>query len=543
MTLLRLLTFLTSLLVLSACSESEQESSLAQIDRSSLSPAKGMLLIVIDTLRADHLGIYNPDKPFSPALDAFARESIVFDAMYASAPWTRSSIASIFTSRYPTELNIHGKQDALAEESLTVAEVFSEHGFQTHGINTNSNVNPIWGFGQGFDYYGPPVVPGWKKKKGFAGFPAQLVTKATLRRLEEQDPAEPLFLYALYIDPHGPYFTYPALMDRPEPPGRFNGNSRDELEELDKLSAENRTQEDEALIKYQYESEVRYTDLWLGRLFDGLKALGIYDDYVIVVTADHGEELWDHGQRPHGTSLHDEMVRVPLIIRYPSDWGIDPRRINVAAGHVDISPTLVAAAGIEVPDDFAGVDLWDEIEGYYLTMPDVLAYSEMQRRGLDLEAVSNGREKLIHDRAFERLKQPNRSHVIQEGDTLWTISLRYFGNRNHAGAIVKSNQALHKQKQGPDLKKVELQPGVEISIPDYKWKETYEPYQFYDMTVDAREKEDIYDGQSTPQQQLTKQLQELAAEIKYRQGAELTVSEDEMDEETRKQLRGLGYIQ
>jgi phage tail protein X len=537
----RIIVLLCACLLLTACTETSEESSLQQIDRAALEPPLGVLLIVIDTLRADHLGIYDPDRPYSPALDAFAREAVVFDAAYAASPWTRSSIASIFTGRHPTEIDVQTKKDLLVGEVLTLAEVFRENGFDTHGINTNGNVNAIYGFDQGFDFYGPPPGSNPEPVDGEVLFPASEVTSALLERLGVQSADTPLFAYALYIDPHDPYYAYPELMSRPEPAGQYDGAVWSELRALDALAASERTELDEDRIRYLYESEVRYTDLWLGKLFEGLKELGLYDRYVIAVTSDHGEELWDHGQRPHGTSLYEELVRVPLIIRFPPSWGVQASRVATPVGHVDIAPTLVAAAGITVPGDFAGLDLWDEAEGYYQPLEGRLAYTEMLRRGLDLEAVSTGTEKLIHDRDPDETKLRNRRHLVAGNDTLRSISFRYFGDRDHMDEIIAVNPGL--AGQGVRPMELELPVGQELAIPDPAPEHQQEPWHYFDLVTDPGERQDLFDSSSARQQDLVGQFEVMSAGIERRRQVGGTIEDAELDEETLKQLQGLGYIQ
>ena len=190
----RLLKLLIVPTLVGGCGDSGREATLEQIDRESLDPAQGILLIVIDTLRADHLGIYNPDKPFSPALDAFAGEGVVFDAMYAASPWTRSSIASIFTSRYPMELNVQTKKDVLVDSVLTLAEVFSENEYQTHGINTNANAGALFGFDQGFDHYDEPETGDQAQADSDVLYPARQVTESVLQFLNHRETNRPLFM-------------------------------------------------------------------------------------------------------------------------------------------------------------------------------------------------------------------------------------------------------------------------------------------------------------------------------------------------------------
>lgn len=542
----KMLSSLAACLALSACGEPDQAAqepgrSLRQIDRSRLAPPRGVLLIVIDTLRSDHLGIYNPDHPFSPALDAFAHDAIVFDAMYASSSWTRSSIASIFSSRYPTEINIVDKNDALADEVLTVAEVFSANGWQTQGVNTNANSGPAWNMGQGFDDYGPPHRVKWAKGLGRRKYSAERVTAEILDWLEHRESDKPVFLYALYVDPHEPYFTYPELMDRPEPPGRFDGSKKGQLQRLDQLSEGERTRDDEARIKYQYESEVRNTDRWIGRLLEGLKARKLYDDWVIAVTADHGEELWNRGERNHGTSLFDEMVRVPLIIRFPSSWSLPPRRVASPAGHVDIAPTLLAAAGIDVPDEFVGIDLWDDAEDYLLPIPERVVYSEMDRHGRNFDMVSDGNAKLWRNRVFENDGHLHRHYFTEPDDNLAWLSYIHFGDYRHGDAIKAANPGFFSAYELPE--DGALPAGVELAIPDRDPEDWGPRLQFFDLQRDAREKHNTYDEANELQQRMYRQLREIAAGTLARQGTRYTIIDSQLDQETLKELRGLGYIQ
>ncbi len=402
-----LLVWAATMMVCAGCdtqpiSSSSPASSTNEIEFNRETP-RIVILIILDTFRRDHIGFYNPRNPFTPNLDHLSRESIVFDSMYAASPWTRSSIASVFSSRYPTQIRLETKKDSIAQEVVTVAEVFRDHGYETHGLNTNGNAGPDWGFGQGFDYYGPPTVPGWKRDPDGPRFPADLVTDSALRWLDSLESDARAFLHVLYVDAHDPYYVYRDLMNRDQPPGRVDSTSREDLNELDRLDrqAGERARRDRERIRYAYESEVRYLDHSFGRFIKGLQDAGIYDECMIVVTADHGEELWDHGHRDHGTSLFDEMVRVPLIIRYPNSWKIRPERVSTAAGHVDVAPTMLAAIGANTPPSFVGTDLYLLLTDPKLRNANRHAYTEMDRRGLDLEAISDGKNKVIRRRSAQ----------------------------------------------------------------------------------------------------------------------------------------------
>jgi arylsulfatase A-like enzyme len=324
-----------------------------------------VVLVMNDTHRADHTGIYGGPADLTPRLDGLAADGVVYANAFAQASWTRPSVATLLTGRYPSSHTAILKGSVLPREVTTLAEVLQGGGYETIGIATNYNLTPFFGFDQGFaDYrYLAPANPlgasdvqskliaiEVAKKlqarlRGKAEWPddyyvaAETVTDEALARLDRRDPQRPFFLFLSYMDVHDPYFRHP-----------FDGHG---------ISHRTNPDPDPALageMKELYAGEVRYWDGHFGRLIDGLKERGLYDETLIVVTSDHGEEFNEHGGFWHGTTLYDEQLRVIFVARYPAASGL-PRgaRVDAWIRLLDVSPLIIAQAGLAIPAEMQGV--------------------------------------------------------------------------------------------------------------------------------------------------------------------------------------------
>jgi arylsulfatase A-like enzyme len=386
-------------------------------------PPAGVVLIVIDTLRADHVGAWGSTSGHTPSLDGVAARGVLFENAVAPSSWTRSSIASLFTSRYPTSIGALGREDAIAREVVTLAEILRAEGFETLAVNTNRNAGRVFGFAQGFDRFEVPDL-----KAGYPGdyeiHVAEGVTRKALRVLDDRSGRRPFFLYLLYVDPHDPYLPHPEL-NGPEPPGRFDG-SRRQLTQLDSTPPEEVTEADRARIRHLYAGEVEYCDLWIGELLRGLEERGLRDDVLLIVTADHGEGLWDHGFRAHGRDLYQEMLHVPLIVDFPAaDNGDAPRRVTAPVSLLDVAPTILAAFGIAAPADYHGLDLAPLTRGERRSRRHDYVYAELDLDGRSLEALRHEEQKLIHKRwppdepreleLYDLAADPNERHDLAAG--------------------------------------------------------------------------------------------------------------------------------
>jgi len=362
------------------------------------STAKGpnVILIIADTLRADHVGAYGAADVKTPAIDSLAADGVVFEKAYAQSSWTRPSIATILTGLYPGSHAVMHKTDLLPTEVVTVAEAMKKGGYRTSGFVTNINVAPSFNFQQGFDeyqYLAPDFFFGatdsgsklalyslmrlirerFLSKQKFVSHyyqDAQAVNATSLPWLTANRDQR-FFVLIHFMDPHDPYFEIPyngravARVDTPDP-------APERAEELRKL----------------YASNIEYMDGFLARLFAELKEQGLYDDTVIAFTADHGEEFHEHGGWWHGTTLYDEQIHVPLIVK-PAGQGTGGRREAALARLTDVTPTLLAAAGVPLPTGVQGRDLFGS------SVPPTATYAEEDHEGNVLAAIRTADWKLV----------------------------------------------------------------------------------------------------------------------------------------------------
>jgi arylsulfatase len=303
---------------------------------------RNVLLIVVDTLRADHLGAYGYPLATSPHIDAFAEANLKFNYAISAAPWTSPSVASIFTGDYPTAHGVtkHASyrkmpDDAISPDFTTLAEVLNAAGYTTWGITANAWVSEQRGYAQGFDRF-----------DSFDYSRADALTKRAAKRLRRLRDKQPFLLYVHYMDPHPPLRPPKPLLRR------FRKAHARLPETLRPATAEMR----ERMIAY--DGEIAFLDAWIGRLFELLRELGLYDRMVIAFVADHGLPFMEHGARSHGRMLHNEDTHVPMILKLPGRQGeIDP-----TVSTIDLYPTLVRALGLEVPPGLQGVSLLDQLD-------------------------------------------------------------------------------------------------------------------------------------------------------------------------------------
>jgi arylsulfatase A-like enzyme len=302
-----------------------------------------VLLIVVDTLRADHLHSYGYPRRTSGNVDALASQGWVFQNHIASAAQTVPSTLSMMLSLHPPEHGFrHPSNGYFAKNPplypdrlLFLAEVYSEAGFATAGFVGNPFLRRANGFAQGFDEFFYSEEAGDR------------LTAAASRWLEEHVRSpRPFFVYLHYFDVHWPYSPPPAYWGRFEVPegGRLvyrNGpvNGVDEKDLLASIA--------------MYDSAIAFVDDEIGKLLRTLEELGVRDNTVIAVTSDHGEEFLDHGGLGHGTTVYGELVRVPLVLVH--EGRLEPgRAIEALTHHIDLAPTLLQLSGVPAPEGFRG---------------------------------------------------------------------------------------------------------------------------------------------------------------------------------------------
>lgn len=295
-----------------------------------------VVFIVIDSLRADHVGCYNYPRRTTPNLDALAGESILFRNAISAAPWTVPSVASMLTSRYPSELGIRERPVVVGGSPEFLAEIMGRHGYRTHGIVSHDNVSARLGFGQGFETFNEDCV------LGHGGISSPGVTRRAMACIDAKD-RRPFFLFLHYFDPHYNYILYPKADYDPQYKGTVK--SGEDIMSLWKKMA-NMSADDIGHVQALYDSEIFRTDEALGILFEYMKASGVYDNTIIVVTADHGEEFMERGRIGHCGSLYQELIHVPLLIKPPHGSGAVVEKV---VGLIDVMPTILAGIGLGVP--------------------------------------------------------------------------------------------------------------------------------------------------------------------------------------------------
>jgi arylsulfatase A-like enzyme len=309
-----------------------------------------IFILLIDTLRADRVGWYGGGAGVSPALDRLADRGTVFWRAYAASSWTNPSVASLFTSRFPSQHGVSTFQSVLAPEERTLAEELKGAGYATAGFSANLLINAGLGFAQGFDeyriYYTGPV-----KER------AHRIDAAALAWIDRQlasSPATPLFVYLHYMEAHEPLQPGSDMLRQL---GRQRGWTAEHVDALERLAqtAPPLGQMDAASIALAqdlYDAEVASVDADIGRLLSELEARDLRRKSILVVCADHGEEFLDHGGVGHGHTLYDELIRVPLLISLP---GQETRRdMHEDVSLVDLAPTLLDLAGVASPPNFEG---------------------------------------------------------------------------------------------------------------------------------------------------------------------------------------------
>ena len=337
-----------------------------------------MLVVVVDCLRADRLGAHGYPLPTTPAIDGLAAEGVDFTSAFAHATWTKPSVATLFTSLYPSR---HGLQETgfpdpwpaldpsaderpanpgeapvggprggapasgagadvlpesivLSSRLVTVAERFRDAGYATGAVFDQVHLLAQYGFDQGFEHY-----DGARHRDGFE------LSGALLGWLDDL-AGRPFFAYLHLLDLHWPYDRrlpahegdFGSVLMRSEPPRS--------AAEADTWAA-TAGAADLAALEARYDQEVAFADAALGELLAGLAARGLLDDTVVLVTADHGEGFLEHGRLQHEYAPYDELLHVPLVLRAPPRLGL-PRGVVVDApvGLIDVMPTLLDLAGL-----------------------------------------------------------------------------------------------------------------------------------------------------------------------------------------------------
>ena len=464
---------------------------------------KNVILVVVDCLRPDHLSCYGYGRRTSPFIDRAARTGALFEDCIAPSSWTIPSVASLFTGVYPQEHGVNAPGTVLPERLPTFQEVLQKHRVETAAFITNDYLNPRFGFARGFshyfDHYLQPALRDYIASRLFflnallhfrnelfypravdpggtrwwsLGFPpfnhlrrsAGRVTDDALQWLDNRGKG-PFFMYLHYMDVHAPYdtFWYPLFDSRAYAGQDLKGR-----------------------LTNTYDGRIAYVDRQIERIWEGLVERGRSQDTLLIITSDHGEELYDHGGTGHCTTLYDELIRVPLIMAGATAAGTAERRVQAQVELIDLPVTILDFLEIGVPEQMGGKSLLPLLDS--APPPHEPRYA--------LSYTTRGRKSL----------------ETEEGRALWA-------------------------------RKVWDQGGILTSLRvDARWKlirgEDGQA-ELFDLRVDPGEQNDIKDAEALVFEKLSEQLRERVSDLHR-----FTPRQErlELSPDTRHKLRALGYL-
>ena len=359
-----------------------------------------VLWITMDSLRADHLGCYGYHRAHTPHIDALARDGVIFRDCIAQGTYTRISVPSMITGKFPFFTGLRMQGGALDSSHITLAEMLQERGYATFTLT-----NEVWSpsYSQGFQ----------GSARRDLSTPER--TDLILRKLDDRRD-ERFFLWLYYWDPHAPYIPPLEYLQLYQPettsvPERLHrpGMPAAELEDLRQDPRYRQRMID------RYDAEIAYVDDGIGRVVAKLKELGLYDRTMIVLNADHGESFGEHQRFGHGSTVYDQELKVPLVIKLPASIN-EGRMITGQVRNVDIMPTVLEACGLSSPEACNGRSLLPFLEEE--DAPKLPGVTETHYSDVHLLAYRHQGEKVIYDLGRDRAWLYDLQQDPDEGNNL-----------------------------------------------------------------------------------------------------------------------------
>ena len=364
----------------------------------------GIILISLDTLRADHLGCYGYHRNTSPFIDTFSKESVVFENTAVQSPWTLPSHMSIMTSLYPSFHGVVKKSSRLPESRVTLAQLLRKGGYQTAAFTDGGNVGSVFGFNRGFDLYEDEWI-------GIAK------TVPKVKQWLNENGSKPFFLFIHCYDIHSPYNPpppYNALFHDFIYRGNLVPSTPTLLSTTNKKKNElNITDQDIRHFIALYDGGIRYTDQWIGNLLSYLRSSGLYENSLIIITSDHGEEFMEHGAFSHWQLYYRPNLHVPLIMRIPG-YPKEEIRINQLVQSIDLLPTILDIAELPAYNEAQGVSLLplaSQQKNFFTTLlgkvlnrqvkTETVSFAENHSRTPDWSVMSDGYQMISINKFFE----------------------------------------------------------------------------------------------------------------------------------------------
>lgn len=326
-------------------------------DAGSATP-RNVLMVVVDTLRADRLGCYGAERDTSPNIDALAARGTRFARTQSVAPWTMPSIATLFTGLYPSAHGVVDPTRSLPPEAETLAETFAAAGYSTGGVVSHSIIGTVTGYDQGFEYFDETNARGheWVSTASVTDLAEEMLVE-----FAERD--QPFFLFVHYFDPHYEYVPHDEFDFASGGSGRLDGSQS--IGALRRMMADF-TPAELQYLRDVYDEEIAHTDAGIGRLVAALENAGATDDTVVLLTADHGEEFLEHGWLGHTRSLYQPVLDVPLVVVAPGS-GPSGHVVDGPVSTVAVAPTVLELVGVAGPNGMQGASLAPFVRGESVT--------------------------------------------------------------------------------------------------------------------------------------------------------------------------------
>jgi arylsulfatase A-like enzyme len=379
------------------------ESSTAEPDPAR--PRRNVVLISLDSLRADHVGAYGYERDTSPAFDRFAKEGVLFRNAIATSSWTLPTHLTMFTGRSQVSHGVVVDTLVLSPAIPTLGEIFKEAGYATAGFVSGPYVGGHYGYARGMDTYIDLSAEWGKGAEARAAILSPTINEKALAWLDEERK-DPFFLFLHYFDIHYDFVPPPPYdtMFDPDYTGTMDGRF---FIERDDVHAKMAARDLEHILAL-YDGEIRFTDEHVGRILARLKELGLMDNTVVLITADHGDEFFEHGNKGHHRTVYDEVTRIPFALHVPGGEHTG-RTIDEQVSLLDVFPTLLDAAGFRPPADAEGESLAGWLRGERSTRQAI--YSDFyDKRGFNLQvARRTATDKTIQH--FNRITHPRRGSL------------------------------------------------------------------------------------------------------------------------------------
>lgn len=383
-----------------------------------------VVLVSIDSLRPDHLGAYGSKAPTSPHIDALAKRGVLFRNAVSTTSWTLPAHAAMFTGLYDSAHGVFDNGRRLAESHETLAEALKRAGYRTAGFFGGPYLHPVFGLHQGFDTWDScmsPLLSAFDEQRILNGrngpgrfSHADITGPRTVEKVHawlETLDERPFFLFVHLWDVHYDYIPPAPWADMFDPD--YVGTVNAEQFAFSPSIHAGMDPRDLRHVLALYDGEIAFTDHNLGLILSDLERRGRLDDAIVIVTADHGEEFFEHGDKGHQNTLFDEVVRVPLIV----SWGDRLRAgstVDTQVRLVDLLPTVLAMTGVPVPGPVSGRDISPLLSGGRLDEEPTLCELLVNRR--DLRAMRTRERKLVAERGssdlYDLAADPDELHPL-----------------------------------------------------------------------------------------------------------------------------------